>query len=181
MTTIAEKDLIFTFNDRWTVVKYDDNGSYYKCNIAKFLEGTKAVDFLCISSAEDVVMMEIKDFRKGVPHSQKIRKIPNTVAAKVRDTIAGIIACCKKSPNDKRFYLLMIQKILFESKDLPIVVFFFEDLNTPKRQDPKATFATNGIILKTLKTHLKWLTRQVYVVGLHNYSDVLEGLTVKSA
>lgn len=45
---MREGHLDFDFGGSWTVLKYDENGGFYKTKMAKHVSPTKAVDFLCI-------------------------------------------------------------------------------------------------------------------------------------
>ena len=175
MAVIQEGNLKFNFGSSWNVIKYDENGSFYRTKISNSIEQTKAVDFLCIRNEKPLCMVEIKDYSLGVSESEKFENVPKVVALKTRDTIAGIVGGLHCATNsDQRFFRKAYNKLT----DAPFVVFFFEDLLTPKRHHPLAIDAKKGVLLKSLKKHLRWLTGNVAVIDLNNYRRYISDLTV---
>jgi hypothetical protein len=177
MTVIREGDLEFSFGAAWNVLKYDEDGSYYKTKIDKHLKPTKAIDFLCLRDGTPLVLVEVKDFSRGVPPRDKVDKIPVTVAIKVRDTLAGIIGGLHNA--DDHPERSMFQESYRKLSKPPTVVYFYEDLNTPARR--LASRATNekDTLRLELKVCLRWLTQNVIVVGLNDYRSVLSDLTIR--
>ncbi len=175
MTTIREASLEFNFGTLWEVCKYDENGSYYKTLIEKKVKPTKAVDFLCLHRNFPLLMLEAKDFSLGVPEMEKFDKIPNSVAIKVRDTIAGIVGGANQaSDQEQSFFMDSYRKMA----NPPRVIYFFEDLASPSRP-PERTANKRDVLLKELKQHLRWLTREIVVVGLNDYRRFISDLTVR--
>ncbi len=178
MTVLREGDLEFDFDDNcWEVRKYDKEGYYYRTQMANKLEPTKAVDFLCLRDAPSLLIMEVKDFSRGVPDNEKFKALPETVAIKVRDTVAGIIGGSHNAGDlcEKEFFKKAYRKL----NRAPCVIFFFEDLSTPARRPPQRTMNKKDVLRKKLKKHLKWLTRDVAVLGSSDYGEILNDLTVQ--
>ena len=177
MTVIEEGDLEFVFGDGWTVRKYDANGAFYKTQMAKRVKPTKAVDFLCLCEGQPLLVLEAKDFSRGVPKRDKFDKISMVVALKARDTIAGIVGGAHRaSDTDERSFLQNSRKRLVTP---PRVIYFFEDLCTPARRPRQRAANKRDVLLKQLKQHLRWLTTDVAVVGLRDYEQFITDLTVR--
>ena len=178
MTVITEGNLEFTFDAGWEVLKYDRDGSYYKTQMEKNIKPAKAVDFLCHSADRTLLMLEVKDFRKGVPGREKFDKLPMTVAIKARDTIAGVIGGSHRaSDGTERAFFQDSRRTLDTA---PRVIFFFEDSATPARRPPGRAETKRNVLLKQLKKHLSWLTKDVAVVGLNDYDRFIADLKVES-
>jgi hypothetical protein len=176
MTVFREGDLEFTFGPSWTVLKYDENGSYYKTTLDRQVKPTKAVDFLCWCSGEPLLMLEVKDFSRAVPAREKFAKIPMVVAIKTRDTLAGIIGGSHHAAGPEQG---VFQKSYRKLSTPPRVIYFFEDLATSARRPPQRTKDKRDVLLKLLKSRLRWLTREVMVVGLTNYDSAIKDLTIR--
>ena len=179
-TTITEGNLQFDFGDSWTVMKYDGTGGYYRTKVQTHLEGTKAVDFLGLQGSRPLVLLEVKDFRVGVPGNVKMKGLTKRVAEKARDTLAGILggAHCS-SPGEKSKFSRFL-RVASSAGHPPRIIFLFEDLATPRRQDPRKSKQKRDTLLKELKKMCGWITRDVAVVGLDDYADCLKGLTVRN-
>jgi hypothetical protein len=178
MPAIVEGNLEFTFGNSWDVLKYDEAGGFYKTKMEKNVKPTKGVDFLCISQNQPLLIMEAKDFSLGVPQSEKFNNVPMAVAIKARDTIAGIIggSHCASSQGDRSFFTRSWQQM----GTSPRVVFFFSDLGTPARRHPQRARNARDVLLKELKRHLSWLTRDIAVVGLDDYQSFITDLTIRN-
>ena len=87
MTVLTEGRLCFEFPADCLASKYDE-WAFYR-NQFQRVAGSKAVDFLCID-AEAAWLIEVKDYRHE-PRT-KPSKLHDEVAAKVRDTLAGLAA-----------------------------------------------------------------------------------------
>jgi len=177
---MIEGNLDFEFGGSWKVLKYDENGGFYKTKMEKNVKPTKAIDFLCISqNLQPLLLMEAKDFSLGVPHREKFDNVPMAVAIKARDTVAGIVggAHCASDAGDRAFFTSSRRKL----DAPPRIVFFFSDLGTPVRRDPRRAMQARDVLLKQLKRHLSWLTRDVAVVGLDDYGSFVSDLTIRNA
>lgn len=179
MPAIVEGNQEFTFGNSWTVLKYDEDGGFYRTKMLKNVEPTKGVDFLCISQNQPLLMMEAKDFSLGVPDKEKFNDVPRVVAIKARDTVAGIVggSHCASDAGDRAFFRDSRRKL----DAPPRVVFFFSDLGTPLRREPRRAMQARDVIMKQLKRHLSWLTRDVAVVGLDDYGSFVSDLTIRNA
>lgn len=176
MTVIPEGDLEFTFGDTWNVLKYDEDGSFYKTCMERSVKPTKAVDFLCHGDDRPLLLLEAKDFSKGLPGKEKFDKLPMTVALKVRDTVAGIVGGAHWAlPAERTFF----QNALRKMSRPPRIIFFFEDLATPAKRPPQRAENQRSVLFKELKKCLRWLTKDVVVVGLNNYDRFITDLTVR--
>ncbi len=177
---MREGNLDFDFGGSWTVLKYDEAGGFYKTKMAANVEPTKAIDFVCIpGNPQPLLLMEVKDFSLGVPQREKFNNVPMAVAIKVRDTVAGIVggSHCATDARDRANFTDSRRKL-----DAPLrVVFFFSDLGTPLRRDPRRAKQARNVLLKLLKRHLSWLTRDVAVVGLDDYQSFVPDLTIRHA
>lgn len=176
MTVVREGELEFTFGPSWRVLKYDENGSYYKTQLARQIGRTKAVDFLCLRDDMPLLMLEVKDFGRGVPDREKFDQLPMVVATKARDTLAGIIGgmhCA--GGTGKRVFRDAYDKLTGP----PRVVYLFEDLAIPARRPIGRSANKKDVLLKQLKRHLRWLTRKVMVIGLDDYRSVLCDVTIR--
>ena len=168
---MREGDLDFDFGGSWTVRKYDEGGGFYRTKMEKNIKPTKGVDFLCVSQNQPLLIMEVKDFSLGVPHREKFNHVPMAVAVKARDTVAGIVggSHCAANAGDRSFFTDSRQKL----DTPPRVVFFFSDLGTPQRRDPRRAQQARDVLLKQLKRHLSWLTQKWHttcVFGIRNRS-----------
>jgi hypothetical protein len=173
---MREGNLDFDFGGSWTVLKYDETGGFYKTKMMPNIESTKGVDFLCCAPHEPLLLMEAKDFSLGVPHRDKFAKVPMVVALKARDTVAGIVggSHCATNEADRAFFGDSRAKL----DTPPRVVFFFLDLDTPMHRNPKRARNQRDVLLKQLKRHLSWLTKDVVVVGLDDYGSFVHDLTI---
>ncbi len=173
---MREGNLEFAFGHSWTVMKYDAPGGFYKTKMMPNVAPAKGVDFLCIARDQPLLIMEAKDFSLGVRHREKFNKVPLTVAIKARDTVAGIVggSRCASDAGERTFFADSRRKL----DASPRVVFFFSDLDTPVRRNPKRARNQRDVLLKQLKRHLAWLTRDVAVVGLDDYDTFVSDLSV---
>jgi hypothetical protein len=177
---MREGNLDFDFGRSWTVLKYDENGGFYKTKMDKKVKPTKAVDFLCISrNQQQLLLMEAKDFSLGVPYQEKFNNVPMVVAIKARDTIAGIIGGSHYASDAGERAVFTDSRRKLDAP--PRVVFFFSDLETPARRHPLRAKQARNVLLNQLKRHLSWLTRDVAVVGLDDYRSFVSDLTIRNA
>lgn len=102
MPDITEGKLTFKFPSTWQAKKYDD-WSFYRNQFQKVCGGAKAVDILAVAPDKCVWVIEVKDQRRH-PRSKAI-DLPDEVACKVRDTLAGLFAAHVNASdaNEKRF------------------------------------------------------------------------------
>jgi len=55
----------------------------------------------------------------------------------------------------------------------------FSDLGTRLRREPRRAMQQRDVIMKKLKQHLSWLTRDVAVVGMDDYGSFVPDLTIR--
>lgn len=89
MPTVTEGSLTFDFPDDWEVSPYD-RWSYYRNQFQQVCGGSKAVDIVGLESNECLWTIEVKDYRRR--RRTKTIDLADEVAAKVRDTLAGLAA-----------------------------------------------------------------------------------------
>ncbi|MBF0177024.1 MAG: hypothetical protein HQL63_09280 [Magnetococcales bacterium] len=100
MTAITEGRLTFTFPGQWDAVKYDD-WSFYRNQFNGCCGGTKAVDILAIGhngaqrQGRTLWVIEVKDYR--IRPRTKPSDLGDEVAAKVRDSLAGLVAAARNA------------------------------------------------------------------------------------
>ena len=98
MTTFTEGALRFDFDPRCEVSEYDE-WAFYRRHFTYVAGGCKAVDFLCIHD-DTAWLIEVKDYR--VHPRTKPSRICDEVAAKVRDTLAGLAAAQNRATARER-------------------------------------------------------------------------------
>ena len=90
MPSLREGRLVFNFPDDGSdVAKYDD-WSFYRNQFQRVCRRAKAVDFVFVETAR-TWLIEAKDYRHQ--RRTKVVDLPCEVAAKIRDTLAGLAAC----------------------------------------------------------------------------------------
>ena len=100
MPSLREGRLVFNFPDDGSdVAKYDD-WSFYRNQFQRVCRRAKAVDFVFVETAR-TWLIEAKDYRHQ--RRTKVVDLPCEVAAKIRDTLAGLAACrCNANDEDER-------------------------------------------------------------------------------
>lgn len=97
MTRLVEQKLEHTFDKDWTASKYDE-WPFYRNHFESSCTGNKAVDFVAMDPAGDSVwLIELKDYR--VHKRTNTTPLPDEIAIKVRDTLAGLFAAAKYDPH----------------------------------------------------------------------------------
>lgn len=87
MTTLTEGDLAFVFPDGCVATRYD-TWAFYRNQFQRVAD-SKAIDFVCVD-AKWTWLIEVKDYRRHL--RTKSQELQDEVAAKVRDTLAGLAA-----------------------------------------------------------------------------------------
>lgn len=108
MTVLREQQLTFTFDDHVQASSYDD-WSFYRNTFNGFCGGTKAADFICVD-AQQTWIVEVKDYRQH-PRTKAL-SLGDEVAAKVRDTLAGLAAASYRADeaDEKRIARKAVQR-----------------------------------------------------------------------
>ena len=97
---MKEGNVVWTFPEGWSAVKYDD-WSFYRKQFQRVAGGTRAMDILALSPAGDLWMIEAKDYRRNRRDPGK-GPLPMEVARKARDTLAGLLAASANAVGDER-------------------------------------------------------------------------------
>lgn len=177
MATIQEGKLEFVFGPSWSVLKYDAPNGFYRTRVDPSLERTKAMDFLCLRDGAALTMIEVKDCAQGLPSREKFNRLPVAIAQKARDTLGGVVGGSHQADmaRDRSYFQAVMDRLV----QPPTIVYFFEDLATPARRPPQRAQSKRNVLHKELKKHLGWLTPNVVVVGLRDYTNALPDLTVR--
>lgn len=147
MQELVEGTLTFTFPEPLKAQQYDD-WSFYRNQFNRAFGGTKAVDFVCLDQ-QCTWLIEVKDYR--VARRSKPSDLGDEVAAKVRDTLAGLVAAsCNANDLDERRFA---QKAL-KNKCLRVVLHLEQRAN-PSRLFPQVANPAN------LQMRLKQLLKAV--------------------
>ena len=146
MPRLEEGGLTFEFaNDGSDAARYDA-WSFYRNQFQRVCGGAKAVDFLFVQTAR-TWLIEVKDYRHG-PRSKAV-DLADEVAAKVRDTLAGLAACrCNANDVDE-------QRISTRALTTPSlgVVLHLEQPTAPSKLFPRVADPAN--LTQKLKQLLK--------------------------
>ncbi|WP_217614684.1 hypothetical protein [Cellulomonas sp. GbtcB1] len=78
----------FSFPPGWLVSKYDE-WDYYRTKF-QALANSKAVDLVAVEGASATHLIEVKDYTHPESQPVPLDELPWTVAAKCRDTLAGL-------------------------------------------------------------------------------------------
>lgn len=89
MTAIREGELAFLFPGDWKASKYD-GWAFYRNQLGKRLQGTKGADIVAVEPGGSAWLIEVKDYRRGC--GAKASELPDEIALKARDTLAGLAA-----------------------------------------------------------------------------------------
>jgi hypothetical protein len=98
MPTIQVEFLLFTFTSTVAAEKYD-HWQHYR-NVWS-TRNQKAVDVVAVESATTTWLIEAKDFRiiNNPPKKSNLATLPDTVAAKVSHTLAGLVDASANAAN----------------------------------------------------------------------------------
>lgn len=99
-TVFHESDLLFTFSDQWQIKSFDRHPFYQ----ALAGQGLKGVDFIGVLNGEQVVLMEVKNYRVRFPTA--IPPIQN----KLTGASPAIVATMRRKATDTQRVLRVIRK-----------------------------------------------------------------------
>lgn len=85
----------FKFPELWKVEKYDD-WSFYRNQFQSVCGGTKAIDLIALDSSSCSWLIEAKNYQ--LQRRTKPSELPEEIATKVRDTLAGLVAAKANAP-----------------------------------------------------------------------------------
>ena len=160
MKSIKEGSLLFKFDNKWNVFKFDVH-NFYRNKIGR-LDKTKAVDILGIYERE-LYFIEIKDFRAHrIENKNRIKNgdLAIEIAQKVRDSVACIVGAWRTEEIWKSY-----AGLLYDRKKKLKVIIWLETDELPAcyymRQKVRASVST-----KVFKKKIAWLTSHVLVCSL---------------
>jgi hypothetical protein len=90
--TLQEGAIEYRFGEGWRASAYD-RWSFFLRHFQSSCGGNKGVDFVAHDTNDTLWLIELKDFRAH-PRTKPI-ELPEEVAVKVRDSMAGIFAAAK--------------------------------------------------------------------------------------
>lgn len=173
MTEIKERDLTFIFPEGCQAVKYDeqsDEWSFYRDQFESIAGGSKAVDILCIEGNTSW-LIEIKDYRRRSPENPlpKPSEIADTLAKKVRDTLAGLATAAKKASSSKGDERNLARQALATSRWR--VVLHLEQPTTGQRSQPEVIRKPQLLMKIRAKGRLKAIDAHAIVCDLSAIPD----------
>ncbi|MCY4638512.1 MAG: hypothetical protein OXG04_29100 [Acidobacteria bacterium] len=159
MPRLQEGRLTFDFPaDGAEVSRYDDWG-FYRRQFEQVCGGAKAVDFIFVETRR-TWLIEVKDYHCH-PRS-KVAELADEVAAKIRDTLAGL-AACRCNANDATEQRIAERALSTQSLG---VVLHLEQPATPSRLRPRV--ADPADLTQKLKQLLKPVDPHPRVVDRHS-------------
>jgi hypothetical protein len=163
----TEGNLEFQFDQNWDVIKYDGHNFYQQR--AKKLREMKAADFVAVNKNQcKLYIIEVKDFR--IEHPESLTNLADTVAQKVRDTVAGLVGAHHSTGAGD--WALPV-KCLGSLRQEIYVVFLCELRNSTSPERLSS-------LTDRLKKNLGWLTKRVIAVDLNTFGKTAPGVTVKN-
>jgi len=152
--TLTEQQLAFTFAEGVEASQYDD-WAFYRNQFNAVCGGTKAIDFVCLDG-DQLWLIEVKDYRRY--RRTKLVDLGDEVAAKVRDTLAGLVAasCNANQAEEQRMARQAVRRSQLR------VVLHLEQPRHPSRLFPRAV-DPDDVLLK-LKQRLKAIDAHPRVV-----------------
>lgn len=113
----TEGNLLFSFPDDWTVIKFDSSRFYLK-QWQSFASGCKGVDFIACGPDCDVWFIEVKDYRQA--SRTKPSDLFEEVAQKVRDSLAALKVLAYRMTDSEE--VALARKVLKGSRRFRIVL-----------------------------------------------------------
>lgn len=144
---IQEGTLTFTFEtDDGLLASQYDTWAFYRKQFIGIANGIKAVDFIYLDNTQKTAwLIEVKDYRHPDTERIKPSDLGETVALKVRDTLAGLVAasCNANDPHEKE-----LAKQALKAKKFRVVLHMEQNQHRLKFIDP-------ADVLQKLKQRLK--------------------------
>lgn len=176
----TEGKLEFTFDDTWTVQKWDDEPAY-RDGIGR-VGSSRAVDFCGIRKGL-LFIVEVKDFRgyrienKGRLTSEtsakgQIEPLAEEIAIKVRDTIAGMVGARRCRLTEEHHWKPVLHALGDPTAGLHIVLWLEEDF-------PRSPLQTSTL-QENLRRKLAWLTTKVLVSSHKDLHSIPLGVQVRN-
>lgn len=157
---IQEGTLTFAFEtDEGSLASQYDTWAFYRKQFINVVNGTKAVDFIYVDKSQNTSwLIEVKDYRHPDAERIKPSDLGETVALKVRDTLAGLVAasCNANDPQEKE-----LAKQALKAKKFRVVLHMEQNQHRFKVIDP-------ADVLQKLKQRLKAVDAHPCVVHQGN-------------
>lgn len=166
---LKEKNLEFKFNlaNDSAACKYDD-WVFYRKHFIKVASATKAVDFIYIDkTSNNTWLIEVKDYRH--PDTERITPsaLANTVAAKVKDTLAGLVAAERNAnkEEEKQFAKKALTSaklrvaLHVEQRKSRLFMIDVADLQTKLKQQIKAIDAHPCVVDQENLANMNWTVK----------------------
>lgn len=178
--TLREEDLDFAFDADWKLCSHWDQEAVYS-DLNEQVPGSKGVDFVGLREGA-LYLIEVKDYRTFESQSatrEKLadagRPLADIVAAKVRDTVAGLVGAARmgKVPAWRSCMESLV------GRDLWVVLWIEHagvDASVPVRA--KRAKVSAAVLGDSLKGRCRWLTRHVAVCS--RSKTIVPGLEVHS-
>lgn len=182
---LREEDLDFAFDDGWAVCSQWDKESVYKALMGQVSE-SKGVDFVGLRDGPngELFLIEVKDYRTSERTASTREKVDNggavladIVAAKVRDTVAGLVGAARTERSAGWDACL---KPLTE-RGVWVVLWIEHAGLDPRSSSPvqkKRAKVGAVTLLDNLKRRCRWLSARVAVCSRDG--GEVPGLTVRS-
>lgn len=140
--------------------KYDE-WSFYRNQFNGAFGGTRAVDIVYADS-ESAWLIEIKDYREHV--RTKAIDLPDEIAFKVRDTLAGLMSAARNANDgdEKRVARAMLRKTKLR------LVLHLEQPSKHSRLRPQGKAIDPAAVLKKMKGLLKPIDPHLAVVDMNS-------------
>lgn len=174
----------FNFGASWDVEKYDGSTGYRKG--LERLNGSRAVDFIAALAGTSLFFIEAKDYRGCWGPRPRDEELTNAVAAKVRDSIGGLIGVHRNTSEPTR-WTRYVDLLVNRARDVRIVLWIDEDAPATatilarhrhaRRQRDKTGAQATG---ELLKKKLRWLTSKVFLASLGEHKRILPNLAASS-
>jgi len=179
--TLREEDLDFAFDADWKICSHWDQEAVYS-DLNEQVPGSKGVDFVGLREGA-LYLIEVKDYRTFEHQSatrEKLaedgRPLADIVAAKVRDTVAGLVGAARtgKEPAWRSCMESLV------GRDLWVVLWIEHtelDASSPVRVK-RAKVGAAVTLITSLKKRCRWITRHVAVCSRRG--ELVPGLEVRS-
>ncbi len=178
----VEGNLRLEFGERWRIIRYDADDSWYRRGIERQLDGTKAVDFVGLYGLRQFFFIEVTDPRGHPIIFKKTTRgsgIEFETLSKVRDTIAGLVGAVRtdrESADWRTFHSTLVSP----HSVVKIVLWYEPHALGPADIRSKRKKVQLDTLTKDLKRRARWLTREVLAVCSETYGNVPPELTVTS-
>ncbi|AKT38729.1 hypothetical protein [Chondromyces crocatus] len=175
MTVHQEQDLQFCFDDEaWRILKWDAHHAYVD-GFGRLRE-TKAIDFFGPYLDSRPWLIEVKDFRASrIENKTRLSSgdLAREVAAKVRDTVAGMVWACDRPLLDDGQLRTFVEPLVARAGKVAVVLWLEED----RPASPAAASA----LAEAIKRELRWLNPKVVVLNRElARTNPIQGLVVTS-